>query len=396
MMLFLQFVLGFLVFLVIYNYLLYPFLLKILVRGKGLEYESYRVEELPKIAYVFAAYNEEKVILNKLRNLNSLDYPSHLLEIHIGLDAPSDATFDIIEANKAIKFPVFVHHFTERSGKANVLNKLFQYSLKLSDFELVILNDANIISKENCLFELVKYFKNPEIGIVGAVIENAINEQTEIAQQEKFYIQNESTIKVQEGILWGASMGAFGACYAIRSELIKVLPSNILMEDFYLSMHALDQGKKVITNSKAIVYEDLPGSIQEEFKRKRRISTGNFQNLKTYIHLLWKTSGSIAFTFFSHKILRWLSPIFILMMSLISVLLYVLDASSFWNILFFYGLLTNLFLAILDIALQGLNINVNLLRLHRYFILMNFAMFLGFIDWLKGVKTNIWKPTQRL
>jgi hypothetical protein len=84
------------------------------------------------------------------------------------------------------------------------------------------------------------------------------------------------------------------------------------------------------------------------------------------------------------------------MMSLISVLLYVLDASSFWNILFFYGLLTNLFLAILDIALQGLNINVNLLRLHRYFILMNFAMFLGFIDWLKGVKTNIWKPTQRL
>jgi cellulose synthase/poly-beta-1,6-N-acetylglucosamine synthase-like glycosyltransferase len=93
-------------------------------------------------------------------------------------------------------------------------------------------------------------------------------------------------------------MGAFGACYAIRSELIKVLPSNILMEDFYLSMHALDQGKKVITNSKAIVYEDLPGSIQEEFKRKRRISTGNFQNLKTYIHLLWKTSGSIAFTFF--------------------------------------------------------------------------------------------------
>ncbi|MEZ4929891.1 MAG: hypothetical protein R2777_07760 [Chitinophagales bacterium] len=62
----------------------------------------------------------------------------------------------------------------------------------------------------------------------------------------------------------------------------------------------------------------------------------------------------------------------------------------------FILMLVNFMLPILDIALQKLKINVNLLRLHRYFIAMNIALLLGFIDWLKGVETNIWKPTERL
>ena len=59
-------------------------------------------------------------------------------------------------------------------------------------------------------------------------------------------------------------------------------------------------------------------------------------------------------------------------------------------------MLLNLILPVLDIVLKRANISVNLLRIHRYFLCMNIAMFLGFIDWIKGVKTNIWKPTKRL
>jgi len=383
------------IFLISYTYFLYPLLLSILAKGKKIMGEKYTENDLPKIAIVFAAYNEEKVIEAKMKNLATINYPTNLLEIHIGLDHPDDATASIIEANKAMKFPVFVHHYKERNGKANVLNKLFSKSLQKSDFELFIMMDANIISKPNTVFELVKHFKNKEIGQVGAVIENVIYEKGEIAEQEKFYIGNESQLKVNEGVVFGSTIGAFGACYAIRSKFIKPIPSNYLMEDFYLSMHVLESGAKAITNPNAIVFEDLPGTIQEEFKRKKRISTGNFQNLKTYFSILWKGNFNVAFTFLSHKILRWLCPFFIILAILTSTILYFMQPNSILFCSIFYLMLANLLLPIIDIALQSVNINVNLLRLHRYFILMNIALFLGFINWMKGVKTNIWKPTER-
>ena len=383
------------IFLISYTYFLYPLMLSILAKGKKIEGEEYAENELPKIAIVFAAYNEEKVIEAKMKNLATINYPTHLLEIHIGLDHPDDATASIIEANKVMRFPVFVHHYKERNGKANVLNKLFSSSLQKSDFEVFIMMDANIISKQNTVFELVKHFKNQAVGQVGAVIENVISEPIEIAEQEKFYIGNESKLKVNEGLVFGSTIGAFGACYAIRSKFIKAIPSNYLMEDFYLSMHVLESGAKAITNPNAIVFEDLPGTIVEEFKRKKRISTGNFQNLKSYLHLLWKSNFNVAFTFLSHKILRWLSPFFMIISIVISTILYFMQPNSFLFCSMFYLMIANLLLPIMDIALQRVNINVNLLRLHRYFILMNIALFLGFVNWLKGVKTNIWKPTER-
>lgn len=396
MILTLQIILVLAVSLVLYNYLVYPGLLEFLAKGKEMNRGVYTQNELPKVAIVFAAYNEEKVIVAKMRNLASINYPADLLDIHIGLDHPDDATASLIDQEKDIKFPVWVHHFKERGGKANVLNKMFTYSFEKYHYQLIVMMDANIISTENCLFELVKHFKNEEIGLVGAVIENAINDQAEIAEQEKFYIHRESKMKVNEGLVFKSTIGAFGACYAIRPKFIKPIPANFLMEDFYLSMYVLESGANCITEPNAIVFEDLPGSIQEEFKRKRRIATGNFQNLKAYFPLLWEKTFRVSFPFFSHKILRWISPMLLLTAIVCSSLLYVLEVNSFFNKIAFCLMLVNLILPILDIALRSMNINVNLLRLHRYFISMNFAMFLGFIDWIRGVKTNIWKPTERL
>tara|TARA_Y100000385_G_scaffold68943_1_gene68969 strand:- start:8267 stop:9457 length:1191 start_codon:yes stop_codon:yes gene_type:complete len=393
---FLTIILIFSIALVVYNYLIYPAILSFLARGKSLKGACYSQEELPKIALVFAAYNEEKVIVHKLQNIDQLNYPSTLLDIHLGLDHPDDQTAKLIQQNIPSNFSLNVHHFKERSGKANVLNKMFNYSLQLTDYDIVVMMDANIISKENCLIELVKYFKNPKVGLVGAVVENTILVGSEIAEQEQFYMAKESKIKVNEGLLFGATIGAFGACYAIRTKHIVSIPSNFLMEDFYLSLNVLKEDAWCITNPAAIVYEDLNGSMREEFKRKRRISTGNFQNLKAYIHLVWSKNWRIGFPFVSHKILRWFSPFLILLSMATCVALLILDGGNVFIRFTFLLMLLNLLLPGLDIVLKIANINLNLLRIHRYFLYMNIAVLLGFIDWIKGVKTNIWKPTERI
>lgn len=388
-------ILIFCLLLIVYNYILYPYFLKIKARHLNLPYQKYREGEWPKVALVFAAYNEEKVIEAKMKNLNKLNYPTELLDIFIGLDSPNDRTEELIEQNLPLKFPVHVELIKERGGKSNVLNQLFNKVINKSDYEVVVLMDANIISKENLLFELVKYFKDEQIGQVGAVIQNEIDQKDEIAIQEKFYISKENEIKVNEGKIFGASIGAFGACYAIRPKFILPIPSNYLMEDFYISMHVLNQGAKCITNPSAIVYEDLPGTIFEEFKRKRRISTGNFQNLAAYFHFLnpFKTAHFVPF--FSHKFLRWISPFLILIFALVSLLIFLQYPNFISTKILLVFCASQLILPFIDFTLQRININVNLLRLHRYFLLMNFALFLGFIDWIMGVKTNIWKPTER-
>ena len=382
--------------LISYTYLIYPWIISLLAKGKQLPDKRYTFEELPNIAVVFAAYNEEKVIVKKLKNFDTIDYPSEKLAIHLGLDHPDDSTAQLIQENLPSRFPLQVHHFMKRGGKANVLNKIFNEKIELADYDVIIMMDANIILKDDCLLELVKYFKDPQVGLVGAVIKNTIDGAGEIAQQEQFYISKESEIKVNEGLAFGATIGAFGACYAIRSAYIKNIPSNFLMEDFYLSLHVFEHGARCITNPLAVVFEDLPGSIDQEFKRKRRISTGNFQNLKAYMHLLWSNTWPVGFAFFSHKVLRWFTPFLLFASILASALLFVLYPSIQIYQMVFVLMIVNIFLPLIDLVLKAMNISVNLLRLHRYFLSMNIAMFLGFIDWVRGVKTNIWKPTERL
>lgn len=384
------------IFTVLFSYIFYPLLVAVLAKRKQQGGAVYSQDELPKIALVFAAYNEEKIIVQKMSNLNTIDYPSHLLDIYIGLDHPSDRTEELIHQNSELKFKLSVHNFTERGGKSEVLNKMFSKIIQLSDYECIIMSDANIISKENCVFELIKYFKNPKVGVVGAVIQNVYKSNSEVGIQEKFYIKNEGQLKVNEGLVFGTSVGAFGAFYAIRSKYIKPIPKNYLMEDFYLSMNALREGAFSLSNPEAIVYEDLPGTLNEEFKRKRRISTGNFQNLSAYFDIFFKNDFRVAFPFFAHKFLRWITPILLLIICMGVTYIFVKQPHILMHKILFILMLVNFMLPILDIALQKLKINVNLLRLHRYFIAMNIALLLGFIDWLKGVETNIWKPTERL
>ena len=92
----------------------------------------------------------------------------------------------------------------------------------------------------------LKYFKDKTIGQVGANIVNYGFDNNGIATQEAFYIQRENKIKFLEGKFDGSMIGAFGACYAIRRDLLVVFPDNILMEDFYLSMSVLQKKYKAI------------------------------------------------------------------------------------------------------------------------------------------------------
>ncbi len=362
-----------------YAYIFYPILLKKKAVGKSINFASYQVnEELPFVHIVIPVCNEEKVIEEKLNSILQSQYPIEKINVFLGLDNCTDNSKSII-VNK-FNLPNFhVIEFTERQGKPAILNQIIQDKITNKD-AILILTDANVIFTKNTIFELVKYFKEEQIGLVDSNIlaKNITNEN------EKDYWNYETEIKQNESIVYGIIPGPSGGCYAIRSSLFTTIPSNFLVDDFFIGFSIITQSFKAILNKDAVCYEDIVTNWKQEFFRKVRIATGNFQNLWKFKKHAFNPFSNIGFVFLSHKILRWKTPFFLLVVYYILLLEFTLLI-----------LIVTLFLPIIELILFTFGIEFKPLRRFSYFIVMNIAVFIGFIKFCKGVKTNVWQPTTR-
>ena len=373
-----------------HSYIFFPFILDILSNGKAADNKIFDedAKDLPTISILLAVYNEEKVIETKILSTFKTTYPIEKIEFLIGSDASLDATNKII-TNLSRQYPgIKLIEFEGRTGKSAIINRLAE----LASNEIFVLTDANVFFKENTIYQLVKHYKKPEIALVGGNIINTHFKKDGISFQEKSYLSRENIIKYQEGLLWGSMIGAFGGCYSIRARSFSPVPKNFFMDDFYITMHVLESGFETINELDAQCYEDVSNKISEEFRRKVRISIGNFQNFGRYAHLLWPPWSGRSFAFFSHKVLRWMGPFLLLLLLFSSG---ILGIQTFFFRLLFAGQVLLMLAPIADALLKKLNIHVLLLRFISHFYLMNLALLIGFFKYIKGVESNVWKPTQR-
>lgn len=372
----------------LHSYIIYPLLLKWMAKGKALVKNPAILNDWPAVSVVMAVYNEESVIKEKIDSFLKLDYPRNRIELIIGSDGSDDLTEGIIEKYQ-LEYPnIQLHKFTGRTGKSGILNQI----IKNASGSILIFTDANIYFDRQLVKNLVLNFKSEFIGLVGANIINTNLQRDGIAYQEKAYIQRENMIKYYEGVIWGNMMGAFGACYAMRKELFKPLPPNHLMEDFYITMHVIKAGFKSVLDLQAIAYEDVSTQISEEFKRKVRISAGNFQNLSIFYSLLWPVYKPNGFSFLSHKVIRWLGPI-LLCISFFTAA--ILSFQSLWFAFIFWFILMVSLSPLIDWIITRLNMYNFAIRLCTYFLIMNLALLVGFMRYLKGIKSSAWQPTVR-
>lgn len=389
MNLFFEILLFFCLALLLHSYVLFPFILSVAAKRRKEIKPPYPDDEaLPFVSVVMAAYNEEKVLRRKIESVFNTDYPLSKLELVIGSDNSTDATDAIIQDFIARGYAIQFTRFGGRSGKSHIINAL----VPLAKGEILILTDANIFFTPDLIRNLIRHFADAQIALAGANIVNSGMRNDGISYQEQTYIQRENLIKYREGLLWGTMMGAFGACYALRKKNYAPVPPNFFMEDFYLTMHVLSQGYKAINDLGAIAYEDVSNLLHEEFKRKVRISAGNFQNLAVYKRLLLPLYRPLGFCFFSHKFIRWTGPFILLVMLIANA--FLLQQNLFFTILFLMQA-AGLFTPLLDWCMKKLNIHTFAIRLVAYFYTMNLALLIGFLKYLKGIRSSVWEPTIR-
>ena len=372
-------------FLILHTYVFYPLFMILIYRNSNHnQLMFYSDHELPSIAILIAAHNEEKVIEKKILSVFNTNYPSSKLKIFIGSDASTDRTDEIISNLTNTYSNIEFIKFKGRVGKISIINHL----QSLCDESVLILSDANVIFKQNTIFELVKYFKDSNVGLVSANIIKESSNNDGISYQEKKYLNFENKIKASESYAFNFIMGAEGGCYAIRNNLFSKVPSNFIVDDFFITMQVLKRKNYALLNNLAICIEDVTSDISSEYRRKVRISSGNFQNLFFFKHLLFDFSF-ISFSFWSHKVLRWLTPFFLFICLFSSVFLIPYH-------IFFIGIsCIQLLLLLFPLLNYFFKFNNVFLKFIAHFYLMNFALFEGFIKFIKGIKSSIWEPINR-
>mgnify|MGYP000934931146 CR=1 FL=1 len=378
---------------VFYSYIGYGMLLWVLVRIKRLFRKRIipplPTGELPRVALVVAAYNEEDYIRDKILNTRELDYPAEKLEVIFVTDGSSDRTPDIVREYEFIR----LLHQPERKGKIAAVNRAMQYV----ESPLVVFCDANTLLNKECLREIVKHYADPKVG--GVAGEKKIlthGKGVGAAAGEGLYWKYESILKKLDSELY-STMGAAGELFSVRKDLLDEVPEGTIIEDFVQSLKLCEKGYVVRYEPNAWAAEAPSASIKEEMKRKVRICAGAFQAmilLKRLFNVF--KYPVVSFQLISHRILRWtICPISLITL-LISNILIVMGANELW----FYKItlaLQSVFylLAMIGWIFASRDIKIKALYIPFYFLFMNLSVFMGFNRFIRNKQTVLWERAGR-
>jgi cellulose synthase/poly-beta-1,6-N-acetylglucosamine synthase-like glycosyltransferase len=375
---------------VVYSYVGYPWLLRFLVdRRPTRRLRPPPAEPPPTVSVLCAAHNEAAVIGLKLDSLLASDYPAARLEILVGDDASTDATADIVRRYVRWHPQIRLLSFPDRGGKPAVLNEL----VRRAKGDILVLTDANILFERETISRIVPWFRSSDVGVVAAnVVCGTTSGRDDVSTEESAYVRREIRIKRCQSELSGVVIAPFGACFAVRRRDYRPVPPGHAVDDFFISLLPQARGLKAIQSLSATCREDLTSNLSGEFRRKVRISRGNFQNLALFRRVAVRFWTPLGFHLVSHKVLRWIAPE-LLLVGFVSCAF--LAVHSPFHLGFLALMCAVLASPLVDLVFRRLGCRVRPIRLAAYFLSMNAALAVGFVQWLSGRTGGIWQPTQR-
>ena len=373
---------------ILYPYSGYVGVLWLLARFKPRQ--SHVSVSLPKhkVTLLISAYNEEATIERKIRNSLALDYPKDCLEIVVVSDGSTDKTCEVV--SKYASRGITIRNYEGRIGKTACLNR----AVLLAEGEIIVFSDANALYPPNTVHELIRHFDDPKVGFVTGstrYVTSIENDRESVAESMSLYAKVQHLIKDLESSV-GSCIGADGAIFAIRKKYYEEL-DHVDINDLVLPLKILKRGAVGKLASGAVCIEEAFGSPQAQFRRQVRIANRTIRALMKNIDLVNPVKfGLIAFQLLSGKVLKMLCPI--AMAVLLISNLWLLSQHWFY-VLTFVGQLTvysTAWLSNKGIRPWGLS---RVLSVAHTFMLVNLAISLGWLQYLKGETYTTWAPVRR-
>ena len=382
------------VFIIFYTYLGYGILIWFLVKIKEIlkpqSKNKLQDVELLDVTLLIAAYNEENVVVEKMANIESLDYPKEKLHVVWVTDGSTDSTVEMLKSYPNIK----VLHKPEREGKTAALNR----SMSQIDTPIVIFTDANAILNTQSINEIVSLFADSKVGCVtGEKRVNIESKDNASSSGEGFYWRYESVLKSLDSRLYSV-VGAAGELFAIRRDLFQYIPNDTILDDFVLSLKIAQKGYRIAYCSKAYAMEYSSDSMIEEEKRKVRIAAGGLQavwRLRPILNIF--RYEILSFQYISHRVLRWtITPLALFALLPLNVLLCIqayptctLPAILLILQVLFYSL------GFIGYTLAKKEIKNKVLFIPYYFLFMNLNVIKAYSYLKKRSNSGIWEKVKR-
>lgn len=384
------------IFIVFYTYIGYGILLYVLVKIKECFYPPTQHTiptdiDLPKLTLFIAAYNEEEVVHEKMRNCLELDYPADKLQILWVTDGSNDRTNELLSHWSQAT----VLHQPQRQGKTAALNR----GMRFVQTPFVVFTDANTSLNREALRKMMDAFTNPNVGCVAGEKRMNVRPQDRAASSgEGMYWKYESTLKALDARLYSA-VGAAGELFAIRRELFEEMETDTLLDDFILSLRIVMRGYTLAYCADAYAMESGSANMHEEAKRKVRIAAGGLQSIWHLRPLLNPFRyGVFSFQYVSHRVLRWsLTPVlWFLLLPLNTFLLFTTNAPLLYAVIWLLQALFYL-MGSWGYYLSTKQIKNKILFIPYYFLFMNVNVIRGF-NYLckrKNKGSGAWEKAKR-
>jgi cellulose synthase/poly-beta-1,6-N-acetylglucosamine synthase-like glycosyltransferase len=360
----------------IYVYAGYPVLLYLLSRLRTQRVQRADIE--PSVSIIIPVHNEASVIDAKLQNTFDLDYPSDRFEVVVVSDGSKDRTHTIVRRFNRVRLVTL-----PRRGKVHALN----HGVRRASGEVLVFTDANTLLTRSSLRALIRNFADPDVGgVCGNYRIGSLEDAT--GRGESLYWRFEKWQKRLESRI-GSVIGANGALYAIRKSLYQPIEDGDQADDLAISSRVVLQHRRLVFDRHAIAVENEPRDSKNELRRKIRVTHHSLRALLGLEGRLWR-SGFYSFELVSHKLLRYLVPVFLLALYVSNVV--IADAHPFFG----FALLAQMTLYATAASAQllqdsGLS-DHRFLALPYYFCLVNAAALAGLVSVLRGQRMTAWTP----
>jgi poly-beta-1,6-N-acetyl-D-glucosamine synthase len=255
----------------------------------------------PTVSVVMVVRNEEAVLREKLRNLLELEYPAERCQIVVVSDGSTDGTEAILR-DYAHNPRVHVVFNQLACGKACGLND----GMQLATGDVILFTDARQKIERDAVRLMMENFADAEVGAVSGELMLGDPENGETGEGMGLYWRIEKRVRELESVS-GSVVGATGALYAVRRELVAEVPADTILDDVFIPMNVAREGFRVLFDPRAKAWDSASLGTDREFRRKVRTLTGNYQLMQL---APWVLTGRnpIRFEFVSHKLMRLVVP----------------------------------------------------------------------------------------
>ena len=363
-----------------YTYVGYPLLVASLATLRP--FKVARADYQPSITIIITAYNEERALAAKLENTLALDYPRELVEIIVASDCSSDETDAITQtyADRGVK----LLRQSQRLGKTAAQNA----AVKKARGEIIVFSDATSHYEAGVLQKMMPNFADPRIGCVAGRLVYVDPSESRVGRGAKSYWGYETFLKRQESRACSL-IGASGCLYAVRRSAYVPLYHEAC-SDFIIATKMVEQGLRTVYEPDAVCTEETNRRDDNELKMRVRIIAQTFTDLWRHRSMMNPLrSGFYAVELFSHKVMRYLVPFFLVMLFAASA---VISSVTMFQQLIFLAQVAAYSCAVGGWVLEKLGVRSRLLALPHYFVLANLASVIALFKFLRGERYARWEP----